>query len=107
MYLLYIDASGSADLSDVNTHHYVLVGLCVHEGTWFALDKRLNGLKAAYCQQGEDFEVHAAQFACTIVEQDQIPGFAAMSWTDRRARVTAMRQARIAGEPTASARSKR
>ena len=75
-----------ADLSDTSSLHYVLVGLCVHEGTWFALDKRLNGLKSAYCQHDEDFELHAAQFACTIKEQDEIPGFAQMTWSDRRAR---------------------
>src|SRR3974390_3189165 len=61
MYLLYVDASGAADLSDVNTRHYVLVGLCVHEGTWFALDKRLNGLTSAYCQHG-DYSTEATIF---------------------------------------------
>jgi hypothetical protein len=107
MYLLYVDASGAADLSDVSTRHYVLLGLCVHEGTWFALDKRLNGLKKNYCQPGEEFELHAAQFACTIKEQDEIPGFAGMSWTDRQLQVTALRQAKIAAEPTAAAKKAR
>lgn len=107
MYLLYVDASGAAKLSDVNTRHYVLVGLCVHEGTWFALDKRLNGLKCAYCQRGQEFELHAAQFVCSIKEQDEIPGFADLSWPDRRARVTAIRQARIAAEPTVKRRRTR
>lgn len=107
MFLLYADASGAADHSDVNTRHYVLLGLAVHEGTWFALDKRLNGLKAAYCQPGDHFELHAAEFACSIKEQDEIAGFAGMSWTDRRATVTAIRQAKIAAEPTAKARKAR
>lgn len=107
MFLLYADASGTADQSDINTRHYVLLGLAVHEGTWFALDKRLNGLKAAYCQTGDDFELHAAEFACSIKEQDKIAGFAGMSWTDRRATVTAIRQAKIAAEPTAKARKAR
>jgi len=107
MYLLYVDASGTAELSDVNTHHYALIGLCVHEGTWFALDKRLNGLKSSYCQHDQEFEVHAAQFACSIKEQDAIPGFANMSWTDRRDSVTAIRQAKIAAEPTQAAKKKR
>ncbi|HUY90967.1 MAG TPA: DUF3800 domain-containing protein [Pirellulales bacterium] len=107
MFLLYADASGAADLSDANTRHYVLLGLAVHEGTWFALDKRLNGLKSGYCQPGDEFELHAAEFACTIKEQDEIPGFAGMSWTDRRARVTAIRHAKIAAEPTAKAKKAR
>jgi hypothetical protein len=104
MFLLYADAAGTAAPSDRNTRHYVLLGLAIHEGTWFALDKRLNGLKSGYCQPSDDFELHAAEFACTIKEQDQIPGFAAMSWTDRRASVTAIRQAKIAAEPTAKAK---
>lgn len=107
MYLLYVDASGMADLSDVNTRHYVLVGLCVHEGTWFALEKRLSGLKNGFCQTGEEFELHAAQFACTIKEQDEIAGFTGMSWTDRRQQVTAIRQARIAAEPTVAGKKAR
>lgn len=107
MYLLYIDASGTAELSDVTTYHYVLLGLCVHEGTWFALDKRLSGLKSTYCERGQEFELHAAQFACTIKEQDAIPGFAGISWTDRRTRVTALRQAKINAAPTPADKKKR
>ncbi|HEX7446862.1 MAG TPA: DUF3800 domain-containing protein [Pirellulales bacterium] len=107
MYLLYVDASGTPESQDSNSRHYVLVGLCVHEGTWFALDKRLNGLKAAYCPPGRDFELHAAQFAGSIREQDEIPAFADMSWTDRRARVAALQQAKIAAAPTASERRNR
>jgi hypothetical protein len=107
MFLLYIDASGAAELSDVNTRHYVLIGVCVHEGTWFALDKRLNGLKSAYCERGQEFELHAAQFACSIKEQDEIPGFANISWTDRRARVAAIRQAKIDAEANEARKKKR
>jgi hypothetical protein len=107
MYLLYVDASGMADLSDVNTRHYVLLGLCVHEGTWFALERRLNGLKGGYCQHGQDFELHAAQFACTIKEQDEVTGFRGMSWTDCRLQVIAIRDARIAAEPTQAGKKAR
>ena len=107
MYLLYTDASGTADLSDPNTKHYVLVGLAMHEGTWFALNKRLVHLKMAYCQTGYDFELHAAEFACSIKEQDEIAGFAELSWTDRRATVAALRQSKINAETTASGRQQR
>lgn len=82
MFLLYADASGTADPSDSSTRHYVLLGLAVHEGTWFALNKRLNGLKSSYCQSGDEFELHAAEFACTIKEQDEIAGFASMQLVD-------------------------
>ena len=43
MYLLYVDASGTPLSSDTASKHYVLVGLAVHEGTWFALEKRISG----------------------------------------------------------------
>lgn len=107
MFLLYTDASGSPLLSDTGTKHYVLLGLCVHEGTWFALDRRLRNLKTRFCQPGQDFELHAAEFAGSITEQDEIPNFALMSWTDRRARVQALRQTKISAEPTAKLKKAR
>ncbi|MCE9534766.1 MAG: DUF3800 domain-containing protein [Planctomycetes bacterium] len=100
MYLLYTDASGTPQLSDVNSRHYVLVGLGMHEGTWFALNKRLNRLKGSYCETGRDFELHAAQFACSINEQNEDPNFGDLSWTDRRSAVTAIRVRKIAAETT-------
>jgi|SRR5581483_2109829 len=58
-------------------------------------DKRLNRHKGAYCQPGGNFELHAAEFASFIKEQNEISGFAGMSWTDQRARVAAISQAKI------------
>ena len=49
MYLLYLDASGTPEKQDPNAKHYVLVGLCVHEGSWFGLDKRLKAVNRKYC----------------------------------------------------------
>jgi hypothetical protein len=87
MFLLYLDASGTPDPKDVNTKHYVLVGLCMHESTWFGLDKRIQVLKRKYCFPGEDperFEIHVKQFAVSCKEQEDIGGFDGLSWTDRR-----------------------
>lgn len=105
MFLLYADASGTAELQD-NSKHYVLLGVCMHEGSWFGLNRRIQSLKARYCPPGETFELHAKQFACDIKEQDAIPHFAEMSWTERRGHVTQYRQARIQGAPDSKERAR-
>jgi hypothetical protein len=48
MFLLYLDASGTANPKDVNTKHYVFAGLCMRESAWFGLDKRIPALKQRY-----------------------------------------------------------
>jgi hypothetical protein len=97
MFLLYADASGTADQQD-HSKHYVLLGLCVPEGHWFALNRLLQSLKTRYCQPGQDFELHAAEFCVSINEQTEIPDFDQLSRTDRRAKVQALRQQRIDAE---------
>ena len=101
MFLLYLDASGTPDLKDVNTKHYVLVGLCMRESTWFSLDKRIQVLKNRYCFPEEDperFEIHVKQFAVSYQEQDDIAGFEGLSWTDRRSQVRALRDGKLKAE---------
>lgn len=103
MYLLYLDASGTPELQDRNSKHYVLLGLCMHEKSWFGLDKRLQSVKQRYCfpgQNPEEFEIHVKQFACTINEQNLIPNFESLSWTDRRQRVLEEQNKKIDAEPT-------
>ena len=59
LYLLYVDASGTPLVSDVNSSHYVLTGVAVHEGTWFAPRKTHFRIEAAAMPfSGEDFELH-------------------------------------------------
>jgi len=101
MYLLYVDASGTPEKLDAS-RHYVLIGISVHEGTWFALNRRIDGLKRRFSFAGQDFELHVKQFAFTISEQAHIPDFENMSWTDRRARVLAIRQQRLDAEQSAA-----
>ncbi len=78
MFLLYLDASGTVQQQDA-TLHYVLVGAAVHENTWFALNKRMRGLKGKYAYPGEDFELHVKDFCISIRAQNQIPGFDQMN----------------------------
>ena len=109
MHLLYLDASGTPEKQD-HTKHYVLVGLCMHEGSWFGLDKRLKALKHKYAIPGKDpdlLEIHVKQFAATIREQDLIPGFEQMSRLERRARVLEERKNKVDAEPTVEKKRKR
>ncbi len=57
MFLLYLDASGSADVKDTNTKHYVYLGLSMQEQDWADLDAGLDAMKARYRYPGEDFEL--------------------------------------------------
>ncbi len=94
MYLLYVDASGVPAVAGT-PKLYGIVGVCIHEGTWFAVEKRLAGLKRRYSVAGEDFEIHAKDLTARYPEQNQIPGFADMDRTSRRAAVLAVRRAHL------------
>jgi len=53
MYLLYVDESGVTNPHASQTSHYVLFGLAVHVGTWFALTRRVRELKSRYALDGD------------------------------------------------------
>jgi hypothetical protein len=78
-----------------STKHYALVGAAVHENTWFALNRRIRGLKKRFAFPGEDFELHVMDFNTVIDEQAQIPGFSQMNHADRRKNVFALREERL------------
>ena len=78
----------------------------MHEDSWFGLNRRIQSLKARYCPPGRTFELHAKQFAGDIKEQDQIPHFAEMSWTERRDLVAQYRHARIKSATDSKERSR-
>ncbi len=105
MFLLYTDASGTPELAD-NSLHYVLLGVCVHEGTWFGLNKRVERLKTRYCSPGTTFELHCAEFAIQIREQEQIANFADLSWSDTRNAVMQIRQQRLDAAHSSEERSR-
>jgi len=96
MFILYIDGSGTPELLDPNNNLYVLTGVCVHEGTWFALEKRVANLKRSYALEGADFELHAKDFCVSISEQGRIGDFELLAPVARKQAVTALRQAKLA-----------
>lgn len=96
MYLLYLDGSGTPDVGDTNDANFVLLGLSIHEGNWFALEKRVGALKDRYEYPGIPLELHALSICSSIREQDEAPGFAQQSWENRRADVLALREKKLA-----------
>jgi hypothetical protein len=90
VYLLYVDESGVTNPHSSQTSHFVLLGLAVHVGTWFALTRRVRDLKMRYALDGEidELELHAAWMLRAYREQSLIPSFADLS---RRARFDAIK----------------
>jgi hypothetical protein len=98
MYLLYVDASGTPQVQDPQNNLYVLLGVCVHEGTWRGLERRVRGLKRQYEQPNFPIELHALDICRQYRLQDTIDGFAEM---DRPARRVAYERA-VAAKMTAA-----
>ena len=96
MFLLYLDASGTSDVSDVAQKHYVLLGLSVHEGNWFALEKRVAALKRRYEFPGVPLELHAKDICCSITEQSLVPDFENLDHAGRRVQVLSVRETKLA-----------
>lgn len=95
MYLQYMDESGVTDRHPSQTTHYVMMGMAVHEGTWFALSKLVRDLKQRYALEGNvsGLELHAAWMLHAIHEQSLMPSFDQLS---RRARYDAVQSWRDA-----------
>jgi hypothetical protein len=97
MYLLYVDESGVTNPHPSQTSHYVMMGMAVHVGTWFALTRRVRTLKRRYALDGniDDLELHAAWMLRAYREQDLIPSFAELSRRARFDAVVRWRQERV------------
>lgn len=95
MYILYLDESGVAESHPSQTSHYVLLGMAVHVGTWFALNKQVFGLKRAFALGDPNhLELHAAWIRRPYPEQQQIPDFELLGWQARRDAVLEWREKR-------------
>lgn len=84
MHLLYVDASGTPNLNDPQNALFTLLGVCVHEGTWYGLESRVAGLKRRFSAAGaQEFELHALEFCTRFKLQEQIADFAALTFEQR------------------------
>jgi len=107
VYLLYVDSSGTPQLGDGNGDLYVLLGLCVHEGTWALLEKSVAALKVRYEFPGVPMELHAKDFCRSFSEQGKIPEFVDLDWASRRQAVLAIREKKLATASRQEARKLR
>jgi Protein of unknown function (DUF3800) len=76
MHLLYLDESGVPESHPTQSSHYVLLGMSVFVGTWFALNRQVEGLKKRYALGNlDDFELHASVLRRPYPEQAGMAGF--------------------------------
>lgn len=94
MYLLYIDASGTADVPG-DLPLYVLLGLCLHEGRWFGLERRLKQLKGRYAHGPRSFELHAKDFCVDYPEQISVAEFVTLDYAARRSAMLSIRKSKL------------
>lgn len=81
MYILYVDESGSPELSS-NTNHFVLVGVAIPIKFWANQSTQISNLKLRHDLEG--VEIHAAWMARRYIEQEKITDFGALSHQDRK-----------------------
>lgn len=89
MYLLYLDESGTVDLSS-STLHFAFLGLAVPVGQWKKLDQEVFNVKKRYKLQAA--EIHTAWMLRKYPAQDQIPDFALLDSVQRADRVAEKRR---------------
>lgn len=95
VYVCYLDESGVVEKGE-GTTHFVLLGLALPTDRWKDMDRQLKQMKSVYGLS--DAEIHAGWMARTYPEQEHLPGFASMSWDERRQAVTTKRSDKIRHE---------
>ena len=81
MYLCYIDESGNSEMTGPSSH-YVLAGLCVPIERWKDCDTQVYAIKQRYSL--ENAEIHTAYLLQRYPEQESIPNFATLDYSQRR-----------------------
>lgn len=89
MYLLYIDESGTSAIPG-NTSHFILSGISVPIWHWKDCDREIGTIKNKY--QLENSEIHTAWILRKYLEQNRIPNFSSLSYTQRRQEVEKYRR---------------
>lgn len=92
MHLCYIDESGTPDVPG-NTSHFVLAGLSVPDEYWRGHHRQVEIIKNRYDLSAA--EIHVAWMMRPYVEQQGIPNFEALGYSERRARMYRARAAEM------------
>ncbi len=107
VFLLYLDESGVPESHADQTSHFVVVGLAVHEGTWFALEKQVAGLKRRFGLQGDsEYELHAGWILQRYRDQEEVEQFESLSLQARFDAVQQVRQAKLENLKERSSKSR-
>lgn len=83
-----MDESGTSGIPG-NTSHFVLAGLSIPVEYWRECDAAVTSLKRQYNLEG--MEIHVAWMMRAYREQDNIPDFATLDFSQRRAKVKSLR----------------
>lgn len=89
MHICYIDESGTQELTG-GTSHFVLLGLSIPDTRWRTADIQIKGIKKQYAL--EQIEVHTGWMTRRFLEQDHIPEFDKLSYSERRTHVEKERE---------------
>lgn len=92
MHLCYIDESGTPDIPG-NTSYFVLAGLSVPDQYWKGHYRQVEAIKSRYDLAAA--EIHVACMLLPYVEQQNIPGFDSMPYSERRVQMHRARAAEI------------
>lgn len=92
MYLCYIDESGTSAIPG-NTSHFILCGLSIPISCWNKCETDICKIKKKYVLEGK--EIHTGWILRNYTEQNKIPDFEAMSYSDRRSAVNMYRTKEI------------
>ncbi|MFA6433654.1 MAG: DUF3800 domain-containing protein [Elusimicrobiales bacterium] len=92
MYFCYIDESGTPDIPG-NSNHYILAGVSIPVFEWKDLDAQVTAFKNRWALA--DAEIHVAWLLRSLYEQNKIPNFESLSYSDRRTQVIYFRNTEI------------
>jgi len=90
MYLCYIDESGTPEIPGT-TSHYVLAGLAIPIYHWKDCENEINRVKKKYNLLTA--EIHTGWLIKNYTEQNKIPGFVGLSYSQRAYEVQKYRTA--------------
>jgi hypothetical protein len=88
MQLLYVDESGTSEITG-NTSHFILAGISVPIEYWKIFDKEIEFIKSKYGLA--DKEMHVAWMMRPYLEQTKIPNFDKLNYGQRQAAITRWR----------------
>lgn len=104
MHFLYVDESGVEELTP-DTDHFVLLGLSIPAEQWKTYDGQIETVKSKY--DISHAEIHTAWMCRRYIEQNKIPNFDNLSYSDRRTKVRKQMEGQAAALGIAKGAQKR